>query len=105
MRTRRPNHLLAAGVLAVCLAAASAFIWKEYIASPPLGVKSDRLDMMPQGSCTQDVWPYGCDWQFGASPEKKRPKTIHKKHSPFSVGTAPSRDRYLATLRRIQILA
>jgi len=60
----------AAAVVALGLAimAAVLIVKQTY----PLGIKSDRLDVVAQ-DCSQFGWPYGCDWQQqDVSAEQKK---------------------------------
>ena len=60
----------AAAVLTLGLAiAATVLIVKRM--SYPVGIKSDRLEVVAQ-DCAQFSWPYGCDWQQSVSPEPKK---------------------------------
>ena len=77
MFIHRLNSPAAGAVLAVVIGiAASIAIAKRHAADYPLGVKADRLDVKPVPGCLPVAWPYGCDWQFNASP-------VPQKHSRF----------------------
>ena len=59
--------------LALSLAiTATVVIVKRHSATYPLGIKGDRLEVVPGGACSQLAWPFGCGWQPSERPETRR---------------------------------
>ncbi len=78
MLVHKLNSPVIGALLAISVAAATVVaVWKRQSTTYPLGIKGDRLDVVPRVDCPQVAWPFGCDWQ----QQSALPDT--KKHSRF----------------------
>lgn len=82
MRAHRFNGRLGAAIVVGIAVAAAVVVVKRHTRTYPLGVKSDRLEVVvPPSDCSQAVWPYGCDF-IEPPPEARhiRPGRKRQQH-------------------------
>jgi hypothetical protein len=67
--------VIAAGFLII----AATFIAKRDSTSYHVGVKGNRLEVVPSAGCSQVVWPYGCNWQLDELPDTTRNSRLNRR--------------------------